>query len=85
MLAHHLTCPTLIPKDAEAQDFFSFHDRYQAVAAVGEALEAFLKAKHEEGLIVGSIGAGGSGGTSLIAPALRALPVGVPKAIVSTG
>ena len=32
----------------------------------------------------GVIGAGGSGGTALISPALRALPVGVPKVLVST-
>ncbi len=32
----------------------------------------------------GAIGAGGSGGTALISPALRALPVGVPKVLVST-
>lgn len=59
--------------------------RGQAEAEVGQALEAFLKAKDEEGLIVGAIGIGGRGGTSLIAPALRALPMGVPKVIVSTG
>lgn len=33
---------------------------------------------------MGAIGIGGSGGTSLIAPALRSLPIGVPKLIVST-
>jgi len=32
----------------------------------------------------GVIAAGGSGGTALVAPAFRALPVGVPKVIVST-
>ena len=30
------------------------------------------------------IGAGGSGGTALLAPAMRTLPVGVPKVLVST-
>ena len=30
------------------------------------------------------IGAGGSGNTALVAPAMRALPVGVPKVLVST-
>ena len=30
------------------------------------------------------IGLGGSGGTALITPAMRALPVGLPKVMVST-
>ncbi|MEZ5905893.1 MAG: Tm-1-like ATP-binding domain-containing protein [Geminicoccaceae bacterium] len=30
------------------------------------------------------IGAGGSGNTALVTPAMRALPVGVPKVMVST-
>ena len=34
--------------------------------------------------VAGVIGAGGSGGTALLAPAFRSLPVGVPKMIVST-
>jgi len=34
--------------------------------------------------VAGVIGIGGSGGTSLIAAALRALPIGLPKLIVST-
>jgi uncharacterized protein (UPF0261 family) len=48
------------------------------------ALIAFLKAEHDAGRVGGVIGLGGSGGTSLIAPALRALPVGLPKLLVST-
>jgi len=34
--------------------------------------------------IAGIISAGGSGGTAMVAPAMRSLPVGVPKLIVST-
>jgi uncharacterized protein (UPF0261 family) len=34
--------------------------------------------------VAGVIGLGGSGGTALIAPALRALPIGLPKLLVST-
>ena len=39
---------------------------------------------YAEGRFDGVIGIGGSGGTSLIAPGMRALPIGVPKIIVST-
>ncbi|MDJ0628732.1 MAG: Tm-1-like ATP-binding domain-containing protein [Rhodobacter sp.] len=56
-------------------------DRGAAVAAMGEAFEAYVRGAD---WITGMIGAGGSGGTALVAPAMRALPVGVPKVLVST-
>ena len=40
--------------------------------------------KHQEGEVAGVIGIGGSGGTALITPAMRGLPVGLPKLMVST-
>lgn len=57
-------------------------DRGQAVAAMSVALEQFVRARETE--IGGMIGLGGSGGTALISPAMRALPVGRPKLLVST-
>lgn len=59
-------------------------DRGRAVAAMSVALEHFLRAEFDAGHVAGAIGLGGSGGTSLIAPALRALPIGTPKILVST-
>src|SRR3954471_15934055 len=59
-------------------------DRGKAVTAMGEALIEFLRREHAAGKIPGVIGIGGSGGTALIAPAMRALPVGLPKVLVST-
>jgi len=59
-------------------------DRGKAVAAMAVALESFLKREAAEGKVAGAIGLGGSGGTALITPALRALPIGVPKVMVST-
>lgn len=60
------------------------NDRGSAISIVSTALEQYLQALHVRGEIVGAIGVGGSGGTSLIAPALRTLPFGVPKLLVST-
>jgi uncharacterized protein (UPF0261 family) len=57
-------------------------DRGEAVTAMSVALEHFALA--HVGEIAGMIGAGGSGGTALVTPAMRALPVGVPKLMVST-
>lgn len=59
-------------------------DRGKAVTAMGEALCAFLVGEYAAGKVAGVIGIGGSGGTALITPAMQALPVGVPKVMVST-
>jgi uncharacterized protein (UPF0261 family) len=56
-------------------------DRGSAVAAMAVALQRFLLARGDVG---GVLGLGGSGGTALITPAMRALPVGVGKVMVST-
>ncbi len=56
-------------------------DRGTAVAGMTQAFERWLRQRSD---VVGVIAAGGSGGTALVAPAFRALPVGVPKIIVST-
>ncbi|EER89618.1 hypothetical protein BDA96_10G148100 [Sorghum bicolor] len=59
-------------------------DRGEAIALMSKALQSFLKKRYDSGILVGAVGLGGSGGTALIAPALRLLPLGVPKLIVST-
>lgn len=59
-------------------------DRGRAVSVMSEALVEFVKSEHAAGKMAGVIGIGGSGGTALIAPAMRALPVGLPKVLVST-
>ena len=56
-------------------------DRGSAVSAMAVALERFLLTRTDVG---GVLGLGGSGGTALITPAMRALPVGVAKVMVST-
>ena len=56
-------------------------DRGKAVNGMSAAFERWLAARDDVG---GVIGAGGSGNTALVAPAMRALPVGVPKVLVST-
>ena len=59
-------------------------DRGLAVDAMGEALRSFLLQENAEERLAGVIGVGGSGGTSLISKAMRALPIGLPKMLVST-
>ena len=56
-------------------------DRGSAVAAMALAFETFIRARTD---LAGLIGLGGSGNTSLVTQAMRALPIGVPKLMVST-
>ncbi len=56
-------------------------DRGGAITAMAQAFEAWVR-RHEP--IGGLISAGGSGGSSLVAPAMRALPIGVPKVLISS-
>jgi uncharacterized protein (UPF0261 family)/ABC-type branched-subunit amino acid transport system ATPase component len=56
-------------------------DRGRAVSAMAIAFERFIATRRDVG---GLISAGGSGGTTLATQAMRALPVGLPKVMVST-
>jgi uncharacterized protein (UPF0261 family) len=56
-------------------------DRGQAVSAMGEALKRYLLARKDLGAV---LGLGGSGNTAIVTEAMRALPVGLPKIMVST-
>jgi uncharacterized protein (UPF0261 family)/ABC-type branched-subunit amino acid transport system ATPase component len=56
-------------------------DRGSSVAAMAEAFEIWIT---RQSGIAGIISAGGSGGTALVTPAMRALPIGVPKVMIST-
>lgn len=64
-----------------AQAVFEVKDRGAAVIAMTDALSRFIDTRRDVG---GIIGLGGSGGTSIITPAMRKLPIGVPKIMVST-
>src|ERR1700674_389780 len=56
-------------------------DRGSPVAGMALAFERFIVSRRDLG---GLISAGGSGGTALATPAMRALAIGVPKVMVST-
>jgi len=59
-------------------------DRGRAMAVMGTGSAAIVAALHAEGRIDALLAIGGSGGSSIAAEAMRALPVGVPKVLVST-
>jgi uncharacterized protein (UPF0261 family) len=56
-------------------------DRGASVSAMAEAFERFMRTRRDVG---GIISAGGSGGTSMATAGMRALPIGIPKFMVST-
>jgi uncharacterized protein (UPF0261 family) len=59
-------------------------DRGAAVTAMGAGAERIVRELHDGGRLDGILALGGSGGSSIAARAMRALPVGVPKLLVST-
>jgi uncharacterized protein (UPF0261 family) len=65
-------------------DLASLTDRGAAVGTMADAAAALARRLHGEGRIEGVLGAGGSGNTAIATAAMRALPVGVPKLMVST-
>jgi uncharacterized protein (UPF0261 family) len=56
----------------------------EAMRVMAAGLTVVVRRLFDEGKLDGVIGMGGSGGTSLSTTAMRALPVGVPKVMVST-
>ena len=59
-------------------------DRGECVAAMGQAAAVVLAQLQEAGKIDGVISLGGGGGTSICTAAMRGLPIGFPKLMVST-
>jgi uncharacterized protein (UPF0261 family) len=59
-------------------------DKAAAMKAFDEAAPKLVLELFREGKLDGIIGMGGSGGSAIIASGMRALPIGVPKVLVST-
>ncbi|BCU78637.1 Tm-1-like ATP-binding domain-containing protein [Luteolibacter sp. LG18] len=60
------------------------HDRGECVVAMSKAAPVLLEKLAREGRIQGVVSLGGGGGTALATAAMRALPLGFPKLMVST-
>ncbi len=69
---------------ADVDELAAAGDRGAAVAAMAQGAAEILRRLHDEGRVRGVLGLGGSGGSSIVTSAMRALPVGVPKLMVST-
>ncbi|MEV7561355.1 Tm-1-like ATP-binding domain-containing protein [Streptomyces sp. NPDC089795] len=80
-----------VPRDAvaraagtELSELRAAADRGAAVTTMARGAEATLLRLHAEGRLHGVLAIGGSGGTSIATRAMRALPLGVPKLMVSS-
>jgi uncharacterized protein (UPF0261 family) len=59
-------------------------DRGRAVTAMAEGAAHIVGDLYRQGLVAGIIGIGGSGNAAICCTAMRALPIGVPKLMVTT-
>ena len=59
-------------------------DRGAAIEKMAEGAAEIVRRLHAEGRLDAILGLGGSGGTAIVTSAMRGLPVGVPKLVVST-
>lgn len=66
------------------QELRDFNDRGRAMAAMADGAAVIARRLYDSEAFDGIIGMGGSGGSSVVTAAMRALPVGVPKVCVST-
>src|SRR5580704_3608269 len=86
---------TLFPVDFEATDVLKSvgidlnqiraqGDKAAAMKALDQGAPHLVRRLYEQGQFAGIIGMGGSGGSAIIASAMRSLPIGIPKVLVST-
>ncbi|MGF7400876.1 Tm-1-like ATP-binding domain-containing protein [Thermoanaerobacterium thermosaccharolyticum] len=66
------------------EELISKKDRGFAISLMSKGASTIVQELYKEGKIDGIISLGGSGGTALATAAMRMLPVGVPKVMVST-
>jgi len=59
-------------------------DRGWATEVLSKGMEKIIPQLYKEGKFDGILAFGGTGGTSIATPGMRALPIGVPKLMVST-
>lgn len=65
-------------------DLIAEADRGHAVTVMADGMRNVVVQLHADGKVDGVIGMGGGAGTSVATSAMRALPLGIPKVMVST-
>ena len=70
--------------DADPATLRARRDRGEMMAVMGRGAATVVRRLADEGRIHGLLAVGGSGGSSVAASAMQALPIGFPKLLVST-
>ncbi len=70
--------------DLDLQALRARQDRGESVTAMADAAGKFMLQLVEQGRVQGIISLGGGGGTAIGSAAMRSLPIGFPKVMVST-
>ncbi|KAF0223321.1 MAG: hypothetical protein FD133_780 [Erysipelotrichaceae bacterium] len=68
----------------DIKDIVAKKDRGWATEVLSKGMEIIIPKLYKEGKFDGILAFGGTGGTSIATPGMRALPIGVPKLMVST-
>jgi uncharacterized protein (UPF0261 family) len=68
----------------QIEELIRIKDKGRAIQAMAEGSKKIVQQLYREGKIAGVIGLGGSQGTEIGTSAMRALPLGFPKLMVST-
>ncbi len=69
---------------ADINKLVAENDRGKAMAVMAEGALKIAQQLHKEAKILGIFGMGGTGGSSVISSAMRSLPIGFPKVLIST-
>ncbi|WMJ82272.1 Tm-1-like ATP-binding domain-containing protein [Clostridium sp. MB40-C1] len=70
--------------DTDIEKLIAKKDRALATEVLSKGMEKLVPELYKQGKFDAIISFGGTGGTSLVTPAMRALPIGIPKVMVST-
>ncbi|MED5019463.1 Tm-1-like ATP-binding domain-containing protein [Paenibacillus chibensis] len=68
----------------DIHDIAAKKDRAEGTEALARGMEKLIPKLYVEGKFDGILSFGGTGGTSIVTAGMRALPIGVPKLMVST-
>lgn len=68
----------------DIHDIAAKKDRAEGTEALARGMEKLIPKLYAEGKFDGILSFGGTGGTSIVTAGMRALPIGVPKLMVST-
>ncbi len=69
---------------AEIHEIAAKKDRALATEILAKGMEKLVPQLYAEGKFDGILSLGGTSGTAIVTPAMRALPIGIPKIMVST-